>query len=90
VVSLRTITPNVWTLLQIRSMASIARLGEPSPILAVASSQSEATGNTHRINPLKTILRVSILTVIALVNRAIDTVGLGDSLMVELKRGKAP
>lgn len=90
VVRLRTITPNVWTLLQIRSMASSPQLGQASPIWAVAAPESRRSEAAHRSNPLKTLVRGVILTAIAVVNRVVDALGLGDSLMVELKRQRAP
>lgn len=87
VVTLLTVKPDIWRLLQIRSVPSFAHLGQSSLIWAVVSAQSGGTDSAQRTHPLKTILRVYILTAIAVVNRAIHAVGIGDSLLVELQRG---
>jgi SAM-dependent methyltransferase len=86
VVRTRTITPNVWTLLQLRANRYQPQMGRPSPIWAVPEKSAAAPAATRKSNPLRTLLRVSVLAAFAIVNRAIDALGLGDSLMVELRR----
>lgn len=81
----RTITPNLWTLLQIRAKLTKPKLGLPSPIWTVAN-QSIAQPKTGSIfKPLRAILRISLLTMIAAINRIVDTFGMGDSLLIELR-----
>lgn len=85
IVRSRTITPNVWTVLQLRANRYQAQQGRPSPIWAVGvKSASESTARTA--NPLRILLRVSVLAAFAVFNRTVDVLGMGDSLMVELRR----
>lgn len=81
----RTITPNIWTLLQLRANRYQPQLGRPSPIWAVAEKPASVS-SIRKVNPLRTLLRVSVLATFAVFNRTIDVLGMGDSLMVELRR----
>jgi 2-polyprenyl-3-methyl-5-hydroxy-6-metoxy-1,4-benzoquinol methylase len=91
VVRSRTITPNLWTLLQIRAnRQSIAR-GDINPMWQVAPP-SESTGHApaSRLRvQFRRLLRVPVMAVIAIVNRLVDSLGYGDCLMVELRPGNA-
>ena len=82
----RTITPNVWTLLQLRSIRYAPHLGKPSPIWVVADRSEAAQGGARKSNPLRALLRVSVMFVFAALNRVIDALGMGDSLLVELRQ----
>ncbi len=86
VVRSRTITPNVWTLLQLRANRYQPKLGQPSPIWAVVDRSKALQSGTRRTNPIRVLLRVSVLSVFAVVNRVVDALGMGDSLLVELRR----
>lgn len=86
VVRSRTITPNVWTLLQLRANRYAPQLGKPSPIWVVADRSEAAQGGARKSNPLRALLRVSVLFVFASLNRVIDALGMGDSLLVELRQ----
>lgn len=85
VVHTRTITPNVWTLLQLRASRYKPQPGRPSPIWA-APEKSLPVTSARKSNPLRTLLRVSALAVFAVFNRVIDVLCKGDSLMVVLRR----
>ena len=91
VVRSRTITPNLWTSLQIRaSRQSIAR-GDINPMWRVASP-SESTGDVPAAGlrvQLRKLLRSLVMALITVVNRPLDSLGFGDSLMVELRPGNA-
>lgn len=87
VVRTRTITPNVWTLLQLRANHRQPQLGQPSLIWAVPEKSSSASA-ARKSNPLCILLRVCVLAVFAVFNRFIDALGVGDSLMVELHRSR--
>lgn len=87
VVRSRTITPNVWMLLQLRANRYQAQLGKPSPIWIVVD-RSGAISGVNKANPLRTLLRVGILFAFAIVNRVVDALGIGDSLLVELRRSR--
>jgi SAM-dependent methyltransferase len=86
VVRSRTITPNVWTLLQIRAMRQRSELGVPNPIWAVADRSDSAIVSGSSLSSLRTFARLGVLSVLAFMNRILDCFGLGDSLMVELRR----
>ena len=81
----RTITPNVWTVLQVRSMFFKPQLGQPSPIWAVSPAGTQESTLNSRGNPVKVIIRGAVLTGIAILNRITDALGQGDSLLVELE-----
>lgn len=86
VVRSRSITPNVWTFLQLRANRYQPRLGQPSPIWAVADRSDAASAESHKVTPLRRLLRVGVLSVFAVMNRIVDAFGMGDSLLVELRR----
>ncbi len=88
VASSRTVTPNVWTLLQLRAFAKTSREGQAS----AAWAQSEASGSTPSPaarsgkNQLVSHAVRIVNAVVTPFNRAADAMGLGDSLLVELVR----
>ncbi len=91
VVRLRTVTPNVWTLLQVRAMFHRPQRGQPSPVWHVAQRSESAGGLPPAVTLpgfVKKVLRACVMTLIAMVNRVVDAFGLGDSLYVELRPRK--
>lgn len=86
VVRSRTITPNVWTLLQLRASRYRPQLGQPSPIWGVAARAEVTQGNARKANPFRVLVRVGILSIFAVLNRVVDLLGMGDSLLVELRQ----
>jgi SAM-dependent methyltransferase len=85
VASLRTITPNVWTILQLRAFAKTSVEGHPST--AWAQSGTSSSTDSPSVRSWKSRLAVGIANrVIAPFNRAVDRMGMGDSLLVELVR----
>jgi SAM-dependent methyltransferase len=84
----RTITPNLWTVLQLRTLSVPARRGVPSPMWASnASAAAQGGGLGRRITgPALRVAKRLGLPVIGLVNRLIDSLGMGDSLYVVLAR----
>lgn len=81
----RTITPNLWTLLQVRaSRQSIAR-GEINPMWQVAPPPASRSDGPGSQLSWKKVLRIPIITLVAVVNRIVDGIGYGDSLLVELR-----
>lgn len=91
VVRSRTITPNLWTSLQIRAnRQSIAR-GDINPMWRVVSpsaSTVDVPAAGLRVK-LRKLLRSLVMALITFVNRPLDMLGFGDSLMVELRPGNA-
>ncbi len=94
IVRKRTITPNIWTVLQLRAAIVQPVCGKPTSLWAVpptvVSDLSDATvsiGSTSwpfgRI--FRKILRILVFAPISLLNRLVDVVGYGDSFLVELR-----
>ena len=91
--SVRTITPNLWTILQIRSSLIRVNQGNPSPIWAVSGSSSGMQRDVESIKfSLSYIARkfarlglnFGLWLPITLFNRFVDLTGSGDSVMVEI------
>ena len=85
IVRVRPITPNLWTVLQLRAMHIEPVRGIASPMWQVPVERSGETRSRPARRPLKAILSVLALTLIAVFNRLVDAMGAGDSLMVELQ-----
>jgi 2-polyprenyl-3-methyl-5-hydroxy-6-metoxy-1,4-benzoquinol methylase len=85
---MRTITPNLWTLLQIRASRTLMSHGKPSPLWQY-KAVNPASAAVQLIS-FRQWLRRSLTTLavasFGLVNRLIDLTGRGDCLMVELER----
>lgn len=91
--SVRTITPNLWTLIQIRANKIQIDRGEPSSVWAVSSSpllnHTVAPTMLQRLGNLlgcitRNTMIVAVMLPIVLVNRLVDAIGWGDSLLVEI------
>jgi SAM-dependent methyltransferase len=91
---IRTITPNVWTDLQLRALHESPELGVPNPLWGSSSPAPQRDGSPHRCDGpavfsprriLRALLRRTARTSLILVNRAVDLVGYGDSIMIELE-----
>jgi 2-polyprenyl-3-methyl-5-hydroxy-6-metoxy-1,4-benzoquinol methylase len=83
----RTITPNLWTLLQLRASNQTAECGKPSPLWAQSSDPVPSSISTRRGKVRSFLRRASVITLmfpIGIINRLTDGMGAGDSLMVEL------
>lgn len=90
VVSSRTVTPNIWTVLQLRAMRANVNLGQPSALWAVTPADAGvASGATPKAqwqrSARRLVLACVLLPAIAVVNRVVDALGWGDSLVVELR-----
>lgn len=87
VVKLRTITPNEWSLLQARAiMEDKPQYGVPSPIWSKAPSDQLHAQSNHRsyIDTLFFVLSRIFLIVITPINRLVDSLGMGESFLVEM------
>ncbi len=83
----RTITPNLWTLLQIRSLVKKAKHGVPNPIWdnptdSLSPNRSSATQSMYKL------VVWSFLVACIPFNRLIDFLGLGESWLVFLETDK--
>lgn len=87
IVSTRTITPNLWTVLRYKNWRAGADERCPSEVWgAAASTPAKVSFKRKVINKgLHTLLTV-LNPVLALVNRLIDMTGFGDSLLVILSK----
>lgn len=86
VVRSRTITPNVWTVLQIRASSYSPEMGKPNPIWSVLKNSLLKPAERDKTIPLRKLLHFSAFSIIGLINRVVDAVGQGDSLLVELRK----
>lgn len=82
----RTITPNIWTLLQLRTLRVQTTRGTPSRIWAVAPGNDKASPSVPSTgrSALRRVALIALMLPLGIANRLIDAVGWGDSLMVEL------
>jgi SAM-dependent methyltransferase len=82
----RTITPNLWLSLQIGAMTEKPVEGKPSTAWVHQSIEIQRISFAVRIrNALVARLRRVVSLGLAIINRGIDVLGQGDSLMVELR-----
>ena len=90
VVSTRSITPNLWTILQIRAMERAPEEGVTS--VAWQSRPATTAERLSFVRLLKNAVLLQLRTVagglLVLVNRVVDRLGAGDSLLIVL--GKRP
>lgn len=88
VVSARSVTPNLWTILQFRALAHAPDEGVASE--AWQSGPASVTERSSLINRVKKKLVRLLSTlagvVVVLVNRLVDLLGAGDSLLIALKK----
>lgn len=86
VVKVRTITPNLWTLIQFRSLLTRPTEGVIGSVWAAQPGQS---GPANRL-VFKRLVRYAVaqggLTGITFLNRIVDAFGLGESFLVWLKK----
>jgi SAM-dependent methyltransferase len=81
----RTITPNVWTLLQLRAARHKPYLGLPSSLWAVSDQSAPSVSTPRKAALFRTIASIALRSLFAIVNRLVDAFGKGDSLLVELR-----
>nr|WP_314709161.1 class I SAM-dependent methyltransferase [uncultured Comamonas sp.] len=86
VVRSSTITPNVWTLLQLRANRVQPQRSRPSPIWMVSDRVNASSASSRQTNLLRTLLRFGVLSVLGVMNRVVDAFAMGDSLLIELRR----
>jgi SAM-dependent methyltransferase len=91
IVRWRTITPNLWTLMQWYASRQRVKQGRASPLWKSVPKMDGAR------RPLATVSRrvrqcvhLALILIVAPLNRAIDLSGGGDSLLVELRPERLP
>jgi SAM-dependent methyltransferase len=85
IVHSRTITPNVWTILQLRAMTQTTVCGQPNPIWSVKDDVPTTKSKSNMKILFRRSLVMTVMFGISVVNRVVDSLGLGDSLVVELR-----
>ncbi len=80
----RTITPNLWLVLQMRASRRAYARGVPSPLWSVAPAPSPVTVGAPARSPLRRLAVGIVLALLGVVARLVDGLGQGDSLWVEL------
>ena len=99
VIRQRTVTPNIWSILQLRALRLSTLPGEPSPMWEVKSASNITTPIPAASSAMQTLtagramrrlMRQTAITSLSLFNRFVDLAGLGDSIMVELVAGETP
>lgn len=96
VIRQKTITPNIWTILQLRALRQSPVPGVPSAMwevkpaaeVAPSAQASPLTPNSGRL--MRKLARQTAFTSLALFNRLVDLVGQGDSILVELQIERSP
>jgi len=81
----RTITPAIWTILQIRTIRQTVIRGQSNPIWSVETSGSTQQPKRVLRGLVGKLIKLPAMMVITLINRVVDCMGLGESLMMELK-----
>ena len=85
ITSIQTVTPNLWTILQIRSRISQVKVGHRNTMWD--TGEISKNGSRSKTNLFRSVL-LRILPVIEnwlFVNRLIDRLGLGESFVVEFR-----
>jgi SAM-dependent methyltransferase len=85
VTGMRSITPNLWTVLQLHALRTRPERGVPTAMWRVPAADAALPGTPARRWSPRAVLLVTVLSVLALVNRVVDACGAGDSLMVEIR-----
>lgn len=87
IVKMRTITPNLWTILQLRMLLTVSKEGIPNPIWV--PNKSRSSGNKELNNILMNIFIIFLpigYIGIMIINRIVDLLGLGESFLLFLEK----
>jgi SAM-dependent methyltransferase len=80
----RTITPNLWLVLQFRASRQVPVRGVPSSMWAVAPAANDGRGGRPARSSLRSVVVSTALGLLGIPARLVDALGWGDSLWVEL------
>lgn len=84
--STRTITPNIWTLIQLRLDRYQRQIGKPSLLWGTTNNSATTKQNHPNSVKLRSLLLAGVMAMLGVVNRIVDTFGMADSVMMELHR----
>lgn len=96
VIRQKTITPNIWTILQLRALRQSPVPGVPSAMWEVEpAAEVAASAQANPLAPssgrlMRKLVRQVAFFSLALFNRLTDMAGQGDSILVELKVERTP
>ena len=90
IIKKNSITPNIWSLMQIRKILKPIEIGEKNNQWITHDSSNKVNKTNKNIFNnlnivLKTLIKILIFTPITILNRFIDLFGLGDSLIFFIK-----
>ena len=90
IISCKTITPNIWSILQLRNYFYRPKRGEPNYLWAIKNNKINNNSNKISLNLKlrKKILKIILSIFLGVFNRLIDILRLGDSLIFELEINK--
>ena len=86
IIKSQTITPNIWTILQIRHIFYNSKIGEINNLWkgkARKNIKKEFISNRSKIPKL--FIKIILFSFIGIINRLIDAFRMGDSLMIEVE-----
>lgn len=92
----KTITPNIWTILQLRALRQSPMPGLPSAMWEVkpAAEVTPSALTSHHALGFDRLMRKLVkqvaLSSLALFNRFVDMIGQGDSILIELQIERSP
>tara|TARA_B100000212_G_C27339953_1_gene518725 strand:+ start:430 stop:723 length:294 start_codon:yes stop_codon:yes gene_type:complete len=82
----KTITPNIWTLMQIRTLFKNINIGEKNKLWDQSkNAKGFKKKNQNLSKTLKKSLKIILLALILVFNRTVDSLGCGDSINIILK-----
>lgn len=86
VISARTITPNLWTLLQLRANRELPSEGKASTTwVGTAETTIRPTLTSKLKRKLTSLAARAMMPLLVIFNRTVDAAGKGDSLLIELR-----
>lgn len=88
VVRTRSVTPNLWTMLQLRVLFNRPAEGAPNSVWVPRTRTTRRSKERSLIRRLVITSLKYLMIPIAILNRTLDTFGQGESLLVFLKKGK--
>ncbi len=96
VIRQKTITPTIWTVLQLRALHQTPVPGVPNamwevkPVAEVVPSTKTSLHASSFVRLIRKLVRWAAFSSLSLFNRLIDLLGQGDSILVELQIDRSP
>ena len=86
ITSCKTITPNVWSILQLRSYLYDPKIGEPNNLWVIKSNKANKDKQLKiKLKLCKKFFKLTLSIILSIFNRFIDILRVGDSLIFEVK-----